>query len=93
MKAFEKCDVFDFMTWEKAKRYMGEDGYFGNDITQLKRAIRYGHIGILSNFYKKKSWANVFITKGGRNYGLFLPKCNVYEVVDNRIKKASEEFV
>ena len=93
MKAFEKRDVFDFMTWEKAKRFMGEDGYFGNDITQLKRAIRYGHIGILANFYKKKSLCNVFATKGGRNYGLFLPKTSVYEVVDNRLKKASEEFV
>lgn len=93
MKAFEKQDVFDLNTWESAKGYIGEDGYFGNDVTQLKRAIRYGHIGILANFYKKKSLCNVFATKGGRNYGLFLPKESVYEVTDSRIKKASEEFV
>lgn len=93
MKAFERQDIFDLHSWEKAQNYVGEDGYFGNDITQLKRAIRYGHIGILANFYKKKSLCNVFATKGGRNYGLFLPKASVYEVVDNRIKRASEEFV
>lgn len=93
MKAFEHKDIYDINSWEKAKGFIGDDGYFGNDLTQLKRAIKYGHIGILANFYKKKSLCNVFATKGGRNYGLFLPKEAVYEVLDSRIKGASEEFV
>lgn len=93
MKAFRVRDVYDIQSWEKSKKYLGDDGYFGNDLTQLTRAIKYSHIGILANFYRKKSLCNVFATKGGRNYGLFLPKEAVYEVVDSRIKRKGELFV
>lgn len=93
MKAFERKDIYDFHNSDSSVKFMGEDGYFGNNIDQIKRAVKFGHIGILAGLYKRKSLSNVYITKGGRNYGLFLPRCNVYTVEDSRIKRACEEFV
>lgn len=93
MKAFDLNHVFTIHNYEQAYEYVGEDGYFGNNIEQLRRAVKHAHIGILSRFYKKVSPTNVFITKGNRNYGLFLPLKAIYSVDDDRIKGASEEFV
>jgi len=71
----ETVDIRKIITadrYAEASLYIGTDGFFGNTLEQLDRAIRDKHIGILKGFCKSNP-NFIFQTMGKRNYSLFLP--------------------
>lgn len=68
---FNRLDVFD-QNAKNADFLIGQDGYFGNNLDQIKRAIQFKHIGILQKF-SQSSDEFIFVTQGKRAYKMFLP--------------------
>ena len=86
MMIFNKKDVFTSVTYEEAKRYIGEEGYFTNNFcTDLSKWDR----RVLKDVYDPEfvTIDYVYHTTDYSDYGLFLPASHVTEVNDFKYAK------
>lgn len=80
MKTFDKKDVFSWTNTESAKKYVEQQGYFGNSFPELEKHINDDETAILVCICESGNVNCIFKTERNIRYGLFIPKDRVKEI-------------
>lgn len=86
---FNKKDVFSLVTAEEARAYIGKQGYFGDSLQELERAIKETGSNELVEVFPDERIDRVFMPQDYKSsyslflYGLFLPADKVKEEVED----------
>lgn len=82
MKVFDRKDIISWSNSENAKKYVEQQGYFGNSFQDLITNVKNNTTSILWNVFRADEVHCVFEDVHDIRYGLFLPIDKVREVED-----------
>lgn len=94
MKTFDKKDVYSWSNAEKAKQYIGKQGYFGDSIAELDNKIQGVFKNILTDIFASDTdrASFPFGNDDEETWSLFLPADKVKEVEEPKKWRAFKDL-
>ena len=94
MKTFDKKDVYSWSNAEKAKQYIGKQGYFGDSIAELDNQIQGVFKNILTDIFASDTdrASFPFGNDDEETWSLFLPADKVKEVEEPKKWRAFKDY-
>lgn len=81
-KVFDREDIISWSNSENAKKYVEQQGYFGNSFQDLVENVNNNTTSILCNVFKANEVHCIFEDVHDIRYGLFLPIDKVKGIVE-----------
>lgn len=88
MNFFDKKDVLSSININEAKQYIGKNGYFGNNLTEIQKAVDNESADMLGGIDEDASWGAIF----QYNYGLIGHNCSTLFLPADKLKDDGKRY-